>query len=86
MLTIDLTSQVINEAIRQQVAVMVVYHPPIFSGWKRMLLSDPKQDYVMRAIAAGISIYSPHTSLDSCVNGSMDLPPFAPPVLFWIHL
>lgn len=70
LLAIDLTNAVINEAIRQQVAVLVVYHPPIFSGWKKLLLAEPKQNYVMRAIAAGISIYSPHTSLDACVSGS----------------
>lgn len=42
-LTIDLTSEVLNEALSDSsVGVIVAYHPPIFQSFKRLTLSDEK--------------------------------------------
>ncbi|KAF7731251.1 NGG1 interacting factor [Apophysomyces ossiformis] len=72
-LTIDLTPQVLDEALSDpKVGAIVAYHPPIFRAMKRLTTSDPKQDMVMKAIARGVSIYSPHTACDNCVNGVND--------------
>lgn len=72
VLTIDLTPQVLEECIRQRAEVILAYHPPIFTGMKRLVLSNPKERIVLHAIREGISIYSPHTSLDACEKGIND--------------
>ena len=38
----------------------------------RLTLADPKERLLLKTLAAGISIYSPHTALDSCENGVND--------------
>ncbi|KAI9138939.1 GTP cyclohydrolase 1 type 2/Nif3 [Paraphysoderma sedebokerense] len=77
LLTIDLTKDVVSEAIDDpSCGVIVAYHPPIFRGWKQLTMSKPgnpesvKQEIALKCAASGISIYSPHTSLDAAVGGS----------------
>jgi putative NIF3 family GTP cyclohydrolase 1 type 2 len=61
----------LEEAISNpDVGVIVAYHPPIFSKLKQLTLSDIKQSIVLKTIANGLSIYSPHSALDNCVGGS----------------
>ncbi|KAJ1960689.1 hypothetical protein GGI12_003667 [Dipsacomyces acuminosporus] len=72
-LTIDLTADTLNEALDDpSVGVIVAYHPPIFSAWKSLSMGNLKQSLVLKCAAHGVSIYSPHTSLDSCSNGVND--------------
>ncbi|PVU87977.1 hypothetical protein BB559_005780 [Furculomyces boomerangus] len=69
-LTIDLTQETLDEAILDPtVGVILSYHPPIFSGWKSLVMSDYKKSLILRSAVEGISIYSPHTALDSCKLG-----------------
>jgi dinuclear metal center YbgI/SA1388 family protein len=72
MLTIDLTPAVLDECIEKQIGVIVSYHPPIFSSMKRLTLKNPKQEIVLRTVAEGMSIFSPHTSLDAAKGGMND--------------
>ncbi|KAI8882680.1 NGG1p interacting factor 3 [Backusella circina FSU 941] len=72
-LTIDLTPQVLEEALSDpKVGTIVSYHPPIFRAMKRLTSADVKQDIVLKAIARGVGIYSPHTACDNCINGVND--------------
>ncbi|ORZ23110.1 GTP cyclohydrolase 1 type 2/Nif3 [Absidia repens] len=72
-LTIDLTPQVLDEALNDaKVGAIIAYHPPIFKSMKRLTSADVKQDMVMKAIAKGVGIYSPHTACDNCENGVND--------------
>src|SRR5690606_106599 len=52
--------------------LIVSYHPPIFSGLKRLRASHPGEELVVRALRGGISIYSPHTALDAAPGGMTD--------------
>ncbi|KAL9544646.1 hypothetical protein MBANPS3_007513 [Mucor bainieri] len=73
LLTIDLTPQVLDEALSDaKIGTIVSYHPPIFSSMKRLTSADVKQDIVLKAIARGVGIYSPHTACDNCANGVND--------------
>ncbi|CUA67510.1 Protein NIF3 homolog [Schizosaccharomyces pombe 972h-] [Rhizoctonia solani] len=72
MLTIDLTPAVVEEALTNNTGVIVSYHPPIFSGLKSLTLSNPLQRSLLRCAAEGISIFSPHTALDSIRGGVND--------------
>ncbi|KAJ3189888.1 NGG1 interacting factor [Gaertneriomyces sp. JEL0708] len=72
-LTIDLTTPVLEEALKDpKVGVIMAYHPPLFRSFKRLTLSDEKQAIALKCAASGISVYSPHTSLDNCRNGIND--------------
>lgn len=72
-LCIDLTTDVFNEAIQDpNISVILCYHPIIFRGLKSLTMQDPQQATVLRCAAMGISIYSPHTSLDATTQGLND--------------
>lgn len=70
ILTIDTTRQVVKEAIERQAGVIVSYHPPWFKEKKKLTLDD-QLGLLIECIACGISVYTPHTSLDAIEGGSM---------------
>lgn len=72
LLTIDLTGSVLSEALAASVDAIVSYHPPIFSGLKRIVSSDPKGNLIAQLLHAGVLVYSPHTALDAVANGVND--------------
>ncbi|CAK5281659.1 unnamed protein product [Mycena citricolor] len=72
LLTIDVTPAVCEEAISHNVSMIVSYHPPIFHALKSLTLSTPLQKTLLRCASAGISIYSPHSALDSVFDGMND--------------
>ena len=52
--------------------MIIAYHPPIFKPLSSLTLSNPLQASLLRCAAAGVSIYSPHTALDSVYGGIND--------------
>lgn len=69
MLCLDVTDEVINEALRRKCDMIVSHHPLIFKGLKNLTGADDTQRIVMKALESGIAIYSAHTNLDSTWNG-----------------
>ncbi|KAJ3511458.1 hypothetical protein NLJ89_g4089 [Agrocybe chaxingu] len=72
LLTIDLTSSVLAESLSKETSVIVAYHPTIFKGLQSFTLSNPLQASLLQCAAHGISVYSPHTALDSVWGGIND--------------
>ena len=72
LLCIDLSPEVLAEAIKSRVQLVVAYHPPLFSGLKTLLPTDPKTSMILKAIQKNIAIYSPHTALDVVEGGVND--------------
>ncbi|KDR85916.1 hypothetical protein GALMADRAFT_132544 [Galerina marginata CBS 339.88] len=72
LLTIDLTSSVLAESLTKETSVIVAYHPTIFKGLQSLTLSNPLQSSLLTCAAQGISVYSPHTALDSVWGGIND--------------
>ncbi|KAL4617812.1 NIF3-like protein 1 [Arapaima gigas] len=72
LLTNDLTPSVMEEAEAMSCDLIVSYHPPLFKPIKRLIQKDWKQQLAVRAIEAGIAVYSPHTALDSVGDGIND--------------
>ncbi|KAJ8364346.1 hypothetical protein SKAU_G00131770 [Synaphobranchus kaupii] len=72
LLTNDLTVPVMEEAEAMNCDLIVSYHPPLFRPIKRLVQRDWKQQLAIRAVKAGIAIYSPHTALDSVKGGVND--------------
>jgi dinuclear metal center YbgI/SA1388 family protein len=71
-LCIDLSESVLEEALELGADFVLAYHPPIFRGLKRLRASSPEERVLVRALQAGIAIYSPHTALDATPDGVND--------------
>jgi dinuclear metal center YbgI/SA1388 family protein len=72
LLTVDLTARVLAEALEFGVQAIVAYHPPIFSGLKRLVPDDPSGRLLLRVIENELAVYSPHTALDAVEGGVND--------------
>lgn len=69
LLTIDLTDAVLAEAQELGAELVIAYHPPIFSGLKRLRSSSPGERVVLACARLGLSVFSPHTALDAAPDG-----------------
>ncbi|XP_026170630.1 NIF3-like protein 1 [Mastacembelus armatus] len=72
LLTNDLTDAVMEEAETMDCDLIISYHPPLFRPIKRLVQKDWKQRLAIRAVEAGIALFSPHTSWDSVKGGVND--------------
>jgi dinuclear metal center YbgI/SA1388 family protein len=72
LLTIDLTHEVLEEAIAAKAQMIVAYHPPIFEAIKSLTDRTEKERVVLDAARARIAVYSPHTALDAAPEGVND--------------
>ena len=72
LLTIDLNEAVMAEAERLRASAVVAYHPPIFQAQKRITADSVQGAVLLRAMRAGMVVYSPHTALDAAVGGMTD--------------
>lgn len=65
LLTNDLTLDVLDEAKRVEANLIISYHPPIFSGLKRLTMENWKEQIIVECIERKIGVYSPHTAWDA---------------------
>jgi dinuclear metal center YbgI/SA1388 family protein len=72
LLTIDLTEATLDEADELAVDFIVAYHPPLFTGLKRLRAGSTSEGLVVRALRAGLTVHSPHTALDAVPGGMTD--------------
>lgn len=71
-LCIDLSETVLDEALERRADLLIAYHPPLFRGLKRLRARSPEERVLLRALDAGLAIYSPHTALDAAPGGVND--------------
>ena len=69
LLCLDVTPQIVDEAIASQCNLIVSHHPLIFHKLACVSDADDVQRVVMRAIQHGITIVSMHTNMDNAVGG-----------------
>lgn len=69
MLCLDVTEDILSEAIRKGCNMIVSHHPLLFSGLKEIIGRNSTQRIVIEAIKNNIAIYAAHTNLDSAYNG-----------------
>ncbi|KAK6364498.1 hypothetical protein LTS17_012121 [Exophiala oligosperma] len=72
LLTVDLTRAVADEAIENGHSIVVAYHPIIFRGLKSITTDDSQQLSMTLLLAHGISVYCPHTAVDTVPDGMAD--------------
>ena len=69
LLCLDVTEEVIREALELGCNMIVSHHPLIFHGLKHLTDGDTVQRCVRLALQNDIAIYSAHTNLDAAVDG-----------------
>ena len=69
LLCLDVTESVVDEAIASGCNLIVSHHPLIFSPLKRITGNSYVERCVLKALAAGIAVYSAHTNLDNAPGG-----------------
>ncbi len=69
LLSLDVTEDVIAEAIQLGCNLVISHHPLLFRGLKTIADADQVQRCVRMAIQNDICIYSAHTNLDNAEDG-----------------
>ena len=69
LLAVDVTEEVIDEAVEQGCDMIITHHPIIFQPVKRFNSASPTERCVEQAIRRGIVLYAAHTNLDSTPQG-----------------
>ena len=67
--TLDVTTEVLEEALQRGCNVVVAHHPLIFGGLKRIAEADPTQRMVAFALRNNLNIIALHTPLDHVLDG-----------------
>ena len=69
LITLDVTEEILNEAISKNLNLIIAHHPIIFSGIKKLNGKNYIERCVAKAIKNDIAIYAAHTNLDSVFGG-----------------
>ncbi len=69
LVAVDVSEEVIEEAIAIGAEMIITHHPIIFNPIKRLTSSNYVERCVMLAIKNDIVLYAAHTNLDSVQNG-----------------
>jgi dinuclear metal center YbgI/SA1388 family protein len=69
LISIDITEEIVDEAISKHLNLIVSHHPIIFSGLKKLNGKNYIERCVEKAIKNDIVIYAAHTNLDSVFGG-----------------
>lgn len=74
LLCIDLTDNVLDEAIAGGFEMIMAYHPTLFRPISSIRANSSGTDRLLwRAIRGGIAVYSLHTALDAAEGGTNDV-------------
>ena len=69
LLTVDVTEEVIDEAINKKANLVIAHHPIIFKGIKSITGKNYVEKIVAKAIKNDIAIYAAHTNMDGVWGG-----------------
>ncbi len=69
LVCLDVTEDIVNEAVEKGCNLIVSHHPLLFHPLKQVSDFSYQQRCVRRAISQSISIYSAHTNLDNAPGG-----------------
>jgi dinuclear metal center YbgI/SA1388 family protein len=69
LVCIDVTEEVVDEAIKRECGLIISHHPLIFKGIKKLTPKGQVERIVIRAIANNIAIAAMHTNLDNSGQG-----------------
>lgn len=67
--SLDVTEEVVQEAVSKGCNIIVAHHPIIFRGLKKITGSNYVEKTIIAAIKNDIAIYAIHTNLDNVIHG-----------------
>src|SRR5271154_4720234 len=69
LISLDVTEEVVQEAISKKCNLIVAHHPVIFGGLKKITGNNYVEKTIIAAIKNDIAIYAIHTNLDNVFAG-----------------
>ena len=69
LITLDVTEEVIDEAIGEKCQLVIAHHPIVFGGIKKLNGKNYVERTVIKAIKNNIAIYAIHTNFDNVMDG-----------------
>jgi dinuclear metal center YbgI/SA1388 family protein len=66
---LDVNEEVVLEAIEKKCNLIIVHHPIIFKGLKKLTGNNYVENCIISAIKNNIAIYAIHTNLDNVLDG-----------------
>ena len=73
LITLDVTKEVIKEAIKNKVNLIISHHPLMFKPMTNISFDSPKGWMVKNLIQNNIAVYSAHTNFDQADGGMNDV-------------
>jgi dinuclear metal center YbgI/SA1388 family protein len=69
LICLDVTEEIVGEAVRKNANLIIAHHPLIFKGLKSLTGSNYVERTVISAIRSNIAIYAAHTNWDNSFKG-----------------
>jgi dinuclear metal center YbgI/SA1388 family protein len=69
VLCLDVTTEVLDEAISKGAGLVISHHPVIFRGLMKLTGSDATERIILKAIQNNIALYAAHTNIDRIWGG-----------------
>ena len=69
LLCVDVTEEIVEEAVAKGCNLIVSHHPLLFRGVKCVIGRNRPERVLAAAIRKGVTVYSSHTATDSTVGG-----------------
>lgn len=69
MLSVDVTPEVVDEALASGCNLLLAHHPLLFRGVKSLTGATPVESALIKAVKGDLTIYCCHTSLDNAPAG-----------------
>jgi dinuclear metal center YbgI/SA1388 family protein len=73
LVALDVTEEVVEEAIAKNAQLIIAHHPPIFRPLKKIATDTPAGRMIAKLIKHDIAVYAAHTNLDVAKGGVNDL-------------
>ncbi|MGM0419906.1 MAG: Nif3-like dinuclear metal center hexameric protein [Bacillota bacterium] len=71
-ISLDVTENIIREAVNSNIDLLISHHPLIFKGISNVNSYNPTGKIIRQAIKANLNIYSGHTNIDQAQGGLND--------------
>ena len=73
LVTLDVTHEVVDEAINNGCELIIAHHPPIFMKLSNLRTDNPQGALYEKCLKNDIAVYAAHTNLDVAPGGVNDL-------------
>lgn len=72
LVTLDVTKEVVKEAIDKKVNMIISHHPLLFTPMDKIIFDTPRGWIIKNLIKHNITVYSAHTNYDTAEGGMND--------------